>query len=112
MRVIITGYTDAAAMASAINEAGIHQFLTKPWHPDQLVMAARNGARLFQLARDNERMALEMRFLATTAQGKLDRKRQALIEGMGFETLLRAPGSPMNAVVEAPGAMQPSTCPS
>ncbi len=101
VRIIITGYTDAAAMASAINEAGIHQFLTKPWHPDQLVMAARNGSRLFQLARDNERMALEMRFLATTAQGKLDRKRQALIEGMGFETILRAPGSPMNAVVEA-----------
>lgn len=62
VRIIITGYTDPAAMAQAINDAGIHQFITKPWHPDQLLMAARNGTRLFQLARDNERMALEMRF--------------------------------------------------
>lgn len=99
VRIIITGYTDPAAMAQAINDAGIHQFLTKPWHPDQLMMAARNGARLFQLARDNERLALEMRFLATTTQTKLEKRRQALRDGMGFESLLRSPQSAMNAVI-------------
>nr|MBP6737720.1 response regulator [Paracoccaceae bacterium] len=101
VRLLITGYTDPGAMAQAINAAGIQQFLTKPWHPDQLLMAARNGARLFQLARENERMALEMRFLASTAQTKLEKRRAALREGMGFETLLRAPASPMNALIEA-----------
>lgn len=100
VRIIITGYTDPAAMAQAINDAGIHQFITKPWHPDQLLMAARNGTRLFQLARDNERMALEMRFLASTAQTKLEKRRGALRDGMGFETILRSPQSPMNALVE------------
>lgn len=100
VRIIITGYTDPAAMAQAINEAGIHQFITKPWHPDQLLMAARNGARLFQLARENERMALEMRFLASTSQTKLEKRRAALREGMGFETLLRSPHSPMNGLIE------------
>ena len=39
IRVIVTGYTDPSAMAQAINDAGIHQFLTKPWHPDQLLVA-------------------------------------------------------------------------
>lgn len=101
VRIIITGYTDPAAMAQAINEAGIHQFLTKPWHPDQLLMAARNACTLFQMARDNDRMALEMRFLASTTQTKLEKRRHALREGMGFETLLRAPHSPMNTVIEA-----------
>lgn len=100
VRIIITGYTDPAAMASAINEAGIHQFLTKPWHPDQLLMAARNAVRLFQLARENERMALEMRLLATTQETKLDKRRRALREGLGFETILRSRQSPMNAVVD------------
>ena len=42
VRLLITGYTDPGAMAQAINAAGIQQFLTKPWHPDQLLMAARN----------------------------------------------------------------------
>lgn len=100
VRVIITGYTDPGAMAQAINEAGIHQFLTKPWHPDQLLMAARNGARLFQLSRDNERMALEMRFLTSTVETKLEKRRRALRDGLGFETLLRSPASPMNPLIE------------
>ncbi|CAM5414988.1 sigma-54 dependent transcriptional regulator [Frigidibacter albus] len=100
VRIIITGYTDPAAMAQAINDAGIHQFITKPWHPEQLLMSARNGARLFQLARENERMSLEMRFLATTSQSKLEKRRVALREGMGFEGLLRSPQSPMNALVD------------
>lgn len=101
VRIIITGYTDPAAMAQAINDAGIQQFITKPWHPEQLLMAARNGARLFQLARDNERLALEMRFLASTSQTKLDKRRTALRDGMGFETLLRSPHSPMTALIDA-----------
>ncbi len=101
VRILITGYTDPAAMADAINEAGIHQFITKPWHPDQLLVAARAAARLFHLARENERMALEMRLLASTAETKLEKRRRALREGMGFETILRAPNSPMIPLVEA-----------
>jgi two-component system response regulator HupR/HoxA len=104
VRIIITGYTDPAAMAQAINDAGIHAFLTKPWHPDQLLMAVRNGARLFQLARENERMALEMRVLASTAQGKLDRRRQALREGMG----VRKPAAQSAIVAERGGGHRAS----
>lgn len=100
VRIMITGYTDPGAMAQAINDAGIHQFLTKPWHPDQLLMAARNACRLFQLARDNERMALEMRFLVTTTQTKLEKRRQALRDGMGFETMIRSPASVMSGLIE------------
>ena len=99
VRIVITGYTDAQAMVAAINEAGVHQFLTKPWHPEQLLAAARNGARMFQLARDNERLALEMRFLNSTSESRLEKRRRALREGMGFETILRAPQSAMNTAV-------------
>ena len=88
VRIIVTGYTDPGAMAQAINDAGIHQFLTRPWHPEQLLMAARNGARLFALAR-------ELRFLASSAQGKLDKQRVALRKGLGFQTILRSPQSPI-----------------
>ncbi|ARE40690.1 Hydrogenase transcriptional regulatory protein HoxA [Rhodovulum sp. P5] len=100
VRIVITGYTDTSAMIAAINEAGIHQFLTKPWHPDQLVMATRNAARLFQLARENERLALEMRLLTSTAESRLEKRRKALREGMGFETVLRTPNSPINATIQ------------
>lgn len=101
VRIVITGYTDPSAMIQAINDAGVHQFITKPWHPDQLLMATRNAARLFHLARENERMALEMRYLTTTAESRLESRRRALMEGRGFESILRADHSPMNAVVTA-----------
>ena len=98
-------------MVSAINDAGHLPVPDQALAPDHLLMAARNAARLFALARDNERMALEMRFLTTTAESRLEKRRRALREGMGFETILRAPNSPMNAVVrDWRGSTPASTC--
>lgn len=99
VRIIITGYTETADMIAAINEAGIYQFLTKPWHPDHLVMTAKNASDLFRLSRDHERMSLEMRYLSRSVETKLGEQRKALREGLGFENVLRAPNSPMNAVI-------------
>ncbi len=100
VRIIITGYTETNDMIAAINDAGIYQFLTKPWHPDQLLMAAKNAADLFRLSREHDRMSLEMRFLSRTVESRLEDQRRALREGLGFEKVLRAPNSPMNAVVD------------
>ena len=99
VRIIITGYTETGDMIAAINEAGIYQFLTKPWHPDHLVMTAKNAADLFRLSRDHERMSLEMRYLSRSVETKLGEQRKALREGLGFENVLRAANSPMNAVI-------------
>ncbi|MCA0043221.1 sigma-54-dependent transcriptional regulator [Celeribacter litoreus] len=100
VRIIITGYTETTDMIDAINEAGIYQFLTKPWHPDQLMMAAKNAVDLFRLTRDHDRMSLEMRYLSKSVEVKLEAQRKALREGMGFESVLRSANSPMNAVIE------------
>ncbi|NHX28282.1 sigma-54 factor interaction domain-containing protein, partial [Escherichia coli] len=77
-----------------------YQFLTKPWHPDQLSMAAKNAAQLFQLSRDHDRLSLEMRFMGKTAENKVEARRRKLREGFGFERILRAANSPINATVE------------
>ena len=100
VRMIVTGYTETSDMIDAINEAGIYQFVTKPWHPDQLLMAVRNAARLFELARDHERMTLEMRYLSSAASTKLEDRRRQLKEGFGFDQVIRAANSPLNATIE------------
>ena len=99
VRIIITGYTETADMIAAINEAGIYQFLTKPWHPEQLLIAARNACQLFQLSRDHGRLSLEMRYLSTAAETKLEAQRASLRDGLGFDTVLRGPASPLNPVL-------------
>jgi two-component system response regulator HupR/HoxA len=98
IRVIVTGYTETDDIIRAINEAGIYQFLTKPWHPDQLVMAARNGARLFQLQREHDRLSLEMRQLTPVAERRVSHRREALKRGFGFERIIRTAESPMQAL--------------
>lgn len=100
VRIIITGYTETNDMIAAINEAGIYQLITKPWHPDQLMMAAKNAAQLFQLSREHDRLSLEMRFMGKTAETKVEARRRALREGFGFEHILRGPRSPINATVD------------
>ncbi len=49
IRMIISGYTDSEDIISAVNEAGVFQYITKPWHPDNLILTLQNAARLFQL---------------------------------------------------------------
>ena len=100
VRIIVTGYTETNDMIQAINEAGIYQFITKPWHPDHLLMAVRNAARLFELNRDHERMTLEMRYLGSSASAKLDERRRMLQSGLGFDKVLRGPHSSLNATIQ------------
>lgn len=53
--MIISGYTDSEDIIDALNGAGIYQYITKPWHPDSLLITLRNASRLFELQRQNER---------------------------------------------------------
>ena len=99
VRIIVTGFTETSDMIDAINEAGIYQFITKPWHPDQLLMAVKNAARLFALAREHERMTLEMRYLGTAAAQRTEERRRLLQAGLGFDKVLRGPNSALNATI-------------
>ncbi|MFK8251901.1 sigma-54-dependent transcriptional regulator [Ancylobacter terrae] len=98
VRIIVTGYTDPADMIGAINEAGIHQFITKPWHPDQLTLAAQGAARLYQLQRDYERLSLELKLVAPAAQARVVEQQERVASNFHFDALLRTPGSPLNEV--------------
>ena len=45
VRIIISGYTDSEDIIAGINEAGIYQYLLKPWQPEQLLLILRAAAR-------------------------------------------------------------------
>jgi two-component system response regulator HupR/HoxA len=96
LRIIVTGYTEPDDMISAINEAGIYQFITKPWHPDQLLLAARNAAHLFRLQRDHERLSLEMKLSLPAAEARIAARRAEVAQSFHFDALVRAPGSPLS----------------
>ncbi|WP_234196730.1 sigma-54-dependent transcriptional regulator [Pseudacidovorax sp. NFM-22] len=98
VRIVISGYTDSEDIIAGINDAGIYQYILKPWIPQHLLGTVRNAAEARTLQRDMNRLDLELRtstpVLRQRAERKLDRARATF----DFDRIERLPGSPMDAV--------------
>ncbi len=55
-RIAVTDYDDLAAVRESINEGRVQHLLLKPWNDEHLREAVREGARRFQLVRENQRL--------------------------------------------------------
>ena len=53
-RILLTGYADKQNAIRAINEAGLYQYLEKPWNNDHLKMVLRNAVERSELLNDLE----------------------------------------------------------
>ena len=107
VRMIISGYTDPDDIIDGINRAGIYQFVTKPWHPDSLLLIARNACQLYRLQCENSLMSLEMRVAMPVLERRLDRQRTVLKRNYRLDGIVRAPDSPINAVCDQVGQVAP-----
>ena len=74
--MIISGYTDAEDIIRGVNEAGIYQYVTKPWQPDDLLLTLKNAVRLYELAA-RKRTARHRTENGAAAGGKNRRQAQA-----------------------------------
>ena len=108
IRMIISGYTDAHDIIDGINEAGIFQYITKPWHPDSLILTLKAACRLFDLQRQNELLAVELRMLPDAADRVLADRREMLRRSYSFDDgIVRRPGSPMDRVCQSLSEVAP-----
>lgn len=100
VRIVISGYTDSEDIIAGINDAGIYQYILKPWVPDHLLSTVRNAAEAQTLQQETARLDLELRtatpVLRQRAAHKLERARRTF----GFDRIERAAGSPMDSVCE------------
>ena len=55
-RILMTGYSDVASTAQAINEGKIHRYIQKPWDNNELVSAIKEGIRVTHLESANQRL--------------------------------------------------------
>jgi putative two-component system response regulator len=56
LRVLLTGYTNTDAIIEAINSGGIHLYLTKPWHKDELLYSINQMLSKAELLIENRRL--------------------------------------------------------
>ncbi|MFZ4479650.1 MAG: sigma-54-dependent transcriptional regulator [Rhodoferax sp.] len=98
VRLILSGHTEAEDIIAGINEAGIWQYLLKPWHPDQLLLTLQSAAALWRLQQENQRLTLELRSSPEHLSQRVANLRLKARSQAGFDRLTRAADSPLNQV--------------
>lgn len=106
-RLILSGYTDSEDIIKGLNEAGILQYITKPWHPDNLLLIMRGACRLYELQNENELLAMEMRLTEGQAENNITQKKQRLQQAFQLDEIQRHPDSPLNALCNQAGKIAP-----
>lgn len=56
IRIVLSGYAEAAAIVEAINQGGVYRFIGKPWQDDELRLTIRQCLEHFDIVAENERL--------------------------------------------------------
>ena len=98
LRLILSGYTDAEDIIAGVNEAGIYQYLMKPWQPEQLLLTLQTAARVYRLQQENQRLSLELRTAEPVLARRVELKSERVKREFALDGMVRTPASPLNAV--------------
>ena len=100
VRIILSGYTDAEDIIDGINEAGIYQYLLKPWQPEQLLLTLKNAHNVWRLQQENQRLSVDLRAAEPVLKKRVEMKYERVKREFGLDGLIRAPNSPLNPVCQ------------
>ncbi|CAA6605424.1 Hydrogenase transcriptional regulatory protein HoxA [Rhodospirillaceae bacterium LM-1] len=100
VRIIISGYTDSEDIIAGVNEAGIFQYVTKPWEPETLLEIVREASRLFRLQSENHAASLEIKLDSKSLGRVVADKRKSLKSRFGFDRLLCCDASPLKGAID------------
>ena len=98
VRIILSGYTDAEDIISGVNEAGIWQYLLKPWQPEQLLLTMQRAAEVWRLQQENQRLSLDLRAAEPSLKKQVARKQAQARSRFGLDALVRAEASPLESL--------------
>lgn len=100
VRIIISGYTDSQDIIAGINEAGIYQYVPKPWLPEHLLATVTNAVEARTLQMQTQQLNLELRTSAPVLRQRKQASLDSAHAAFDFDSMVRAPGSPLDAVCE------------
>ncbi|MCX8070730.1 MAG: response regulator, partial [Thermodesulfovibrionales bacterium] len=61
VRIVLSGYADAGAIVSAINEGQIYKFIPKPWNDDELKVTISNAIERYNLFKQNKLLTEQLK---------------------------------------------------
>ncbi|MGI9217138.1 MAG: sigma-54-dependent transcriptional regulator [Hydrogenophaga sp.] len=98
VRIVISGYTDSEDIIAGINDAGIYQYILKPWSPDHLLESVRNAVETQVLQQQTARLDLELRTSTRVLRQRTASQMTQARSAFGFDRIVRAPGSPLDTI--------------
>ena len=98
VRIVISGYTDSEDIIAGVNEAGIYQYILKPWSPDRLLESVRNAVEAQVLQQQTARLGLELRTSTGVLRQRTASQMAQVRSQSGFDRIVCAPGSPLEAL--------------
>jgi len=98
VRLIISGYTETEDIIAGINQAGIYQYITKPWQPESLLLSVRAAAQLSRLQLENQQLNLELRTAEPVLRRQVKEKRDQARARFDFRCVARGEESPLEPV--------------
>ncbi len=60
VRIVLTGFSDVGAVISAINDAGVYRYITKPWTEHDLKMTIDSAVEYYHLQLENKALMLHL----------------------------------------------------
>jgi putative nucleotidyltransferase with HDIG domain len=63
VRMLVTAFADAEILRQAINEGKVHRYIKKPWTPNDLLNVIEACLGIYQLNRDNQKLAYDLKEL-------------------------------------------------
>jgi len=98
VRILVSGYTDSQDIIDGVNEAGIYQYVLKPWTPAHLLATVRGGIQATLTHHSLHRLELDLRASGGALRSRRAAKLREVRRAFDFERIVRAPGSPIDAL--------------
>lgn len=94
VRIIISGYSDAEDIIAGVNEAGIYQYISKPWEPVALIETLHGALKLFQLQQQSAQASIDLKVAPAMLEKAIAGKTGTLKRHHHFNAITHTPASP------------------
>jgi CheY-like chemotaxis protein len=80
IKIILTGFTDIAAIQDGINRCGIYKYITKPWDFDEMKATLDKAMQVYQSSKDDERHIQQLEVTTQELEKKVEERTRELHE--------------------------------
>ncbi len=100
IRILISGYSSLEDTIEGVNEAGIYQYIEKPWQPEKLIHILNNAVELFELQRENHLLSVELKVAPQALKKEVAQKKAQLKAAYRCDDIIRTPGGVLDQVIQ------------